>query len=420
MYLYTKPIQCIDSVKVDTDLSDENGVVDVKTKVNQSTAAVRVEVTIEDQNIARVTQTEGTEARLLIENVNTWSPDSPYLYYLHIKLLSGEVLVDHYTMKIGVRRIEVRGGKFLLNGKQTYLKGFGKHEDSLIRGKGYDLVTTLRDFHLMKWTGANSFRTAHYPYAEEVLQLADEMGFLVIDETSAVGLLSQGVPATGDLEPVFSNGRISKRLYQHHQEVLEKLIERDQNHPSVIMWSISNEASTMEPEAEEYFLPLVDLVRKLDKRPIMNVNLMLIEPERCVVSKHMDVIGLNVYHGWYSTPGDLSRGGTELEAYLKRWEKEFDLPIMIAEFGVDTIAGLHKLPPVMFSEEFQVEFLQTYQRIFDQLDLVCGEHVWNFADFMTKQDTVRVDGNKKGIFTRSREPKAAAFHLRKRWLEGVE
>ncbi|MBX0356843.1 beta-glucuronidase [Halobacillus sp. Nhm2S1] len=419
VFIYTKPSINIEQIRVNTSFLDDRGIVDVKSWVTHVGDSQTIEVAVQDHKGKTVSSGKGGESKLFIDHPRKWSPKDPYLYNLHITVLEGGKLIDHYVMKIGLRTVEISNGHFLLNGENFYLKGFGKHEDALIRGKGYDAVTTLRDFQLMKWSGANSFRTAHYPYAEEVLHLADEMGFLVIDETSAVGLLSQGVPATGELQPVFQAGKVSRELFEHHKKVLKELIYRDWNHPSVVMWSISNEASTMEKEAEPYFKSLIQMVRELDNRPVMNVNLMLIEPERCVVSKHCDVIGLNVYHGWYSTPGELEQGERDLRHYLNRWEKEFKLPILITEFGVDTIAGLHKLPPVMFSEEFQVEFLKTYQRVFDQMSYVCGEHVWNFADFMTKQDTVRVDGNKKGVFTRSREPKSAAFHLRQRWQEGV-
>ncbi len=72
----------------------------------------------------------------------------------------------------------------------------------------------------------------------------------------------------------------------------------------------------------------------------------------------------------------------------------------------------------MFSEEFQCEFLERYHRVFDRLPYVIGEHVWNFADFATKEGLSRVIGNRKGVFTRQRHPKMAAHVLRKRWLPG--
>ena len=90
---------------------------------------------------------------------------------------------------------------------------------------------------------------------------------------------------------------------------------------------------------------------------------------------------------------------------------------MMTEYGTDTLAGLHQDPPVMWSEEFQCEYLKRYHQVFDRLDFFMGEHVWNFADFATGQGITRVDGNRKGVFTRQRRPKAAAFLLKERWAK---
>ena len=100
-------------------------------------------------------------------------------------------LVDSYCQSVGVRTVEVRGKEFLINGIPFYFKGFGKHEDAPIRGKGHDDILMVHDFALLEWIGANSFRTSHYPYAEEVLDYADRQGVVVIDETAAVGLQPQ-------------------------------------------------------------------------------------------------------------------------------------------------------------------------------------------------------------------------------------
>ncbi|MDD5849273.1 MAG: glycoside hydrolase family 2 TIM barrel-domain containing protein, partial [Firmicutes bacterium] len=91
-------------------------------------------------------------------------------------------------------------------------------------------------------------------------------------------------------------------------------------------------------------------------------------------------------------------------------------PVMFTEYGADTVMGLHDTTPVMFTEEYQVAFYEMYSRVFDSCDFVVGEQVWNFADFATSQGIVRVQGNKKGLFTRDRRPKLAAHWMRRRWL----
>ena len=92
------------------------------------------------------------------------------------------------SLPVGIRTVRVDGTRFLINGEPFYFQGFGMHEDLNVRGRGHDDVAMVHDFELLAWLGANSFRTSHYPYAEEVLDHADRLGFVVIDETAAVGL----------------------------------------------------------------------------------------------------------------------------------------------------------------------------------------------------------------------------------------
>ena len=88
---------------------------------------------------------------------------------------------------------------------------------------------------------------------------------------------------------------------------------------------------------------------------------------------------------------------------------------MITEYGADTVAGLHDTTPVMFTEEYQLEYYRMNNRVLDDYSFVVGEHLWSFADFATGQGTSRVQGNKKGLFTRDRRPKLAAHYIKDRW-----
>ena len=116
----------------------------------------------------------------------------------------------------------MEGTKLLLNGKPVYLKGFGKHEDSPLHGRGLSQVANVTDLHLMHWFGANALRTSHYPYAEEFYDLCDREGILVIDETPAVGING----AARDPYKTYP-------LAGHHRQVLADMIARDKNHPCV-------------------------------------------------------------------------------------------------------------------------------------------------------------------------------------------
>jgi beta-glucuronidase len=280
-----------------------------------------------------------------------------------------------------------------------------------------DEVVTVKDFNLLKWVGANSFRTSHYPYSEELMRLADREGVVVIDETPAVGLhLNFGTLLGGGDRSHNTWEELGTK--EHHAQVIRELIARDKNHPCVVMWSIANESASEEEGAHDYFQPLVELARDLDpqKRPVTIVIHGMATPDTNTVSDLVDVLALNRYYGWYVAGGQLGVAKALLRAELTRWNQvQPGKPMMFTEYGADTIAGFHDTTPTMFSEEYQVACLQANHEVMDQFPSFIGEQVWNFADFQTSQGIMRVQGNKKGVFTSVRKPKMAAHSLRKRW-----
>ena len=140
-----------------------------------------------DAEGTEVARADGAEGVLTVEDVHPWRPGEGYLYDLRVELADGADVVDSYTLPVGIRTVEVRGTQFLINGEPFRFTGFGKHEDLPVKGKGHDDAWLVHDVALMDWIGANSFRTAHYPHAEEVLEYADRHGIVVIDEAAAVG-----------------------------------------------------------------------------------------------------------------------------------------------------------------------------------------------------------------------------------------
>jgi len=423
VWLYSVPMHYLQDVTVLTDVAEDGttGVItyDAKAEVKADT---QIRVAITDEGGQVVGQATGARGRINIKSVHLWQPGAAYLYRMALSLHRSDdnSLVDQYYLNVGVRTVKVQGSQFLINNKPFYFRGFGKHEDTPIRGKGHDPAYMVHDFQLLDWIGANSFRTSHYPYAEEVYDFADRHGIVVIDETAAVGLnlgIASGLfgkkaPATWSPEGMNDNTRAA------HSQNIRELISRDKNHASVVMWCIANEPASHEHGAREYFAPLVDLTRSLDpSRPICFTNFVMATPEQDLISDLFDVLCLNRYYGWYEHTGDLEAAEQELETDLRSWQTKYGMPMIMAEYGADTISGLHMTEPGPWSEEFQSRLLKTYHRVFDRLECVIGEHVWSFSDFQTGAMVFRVDGNKKGVFTRDRRPKLAAQTLRKRWSE---
>jgi len=252
-----------------------------------------------------------------------------------------------------------------------------------------------------------------------MMRLCDREGIVVIDEVPAVGLMPD---FNFDVSSAFKNNDnpfwSTVQTQAAHKQALEEMIGRDKNHASVVIWSIANEPATFLPGAHDYFEPLFKLARQLDPqdRPCTYINIMMSTPDRDNCSDLADLLTLNRYYGWYIQTGDLKAAAAAEEAELRAWQEKWpDKPIMFTEFGADTVAGVHSAYNEPFSEEYQVNYYDMNAKIFDKIDNFVGEQLWNFADFQTKFGINRVQGNKKGIFTRSREPKAAAIWLSRRW-----
>ncbi|KAI9633776.1 glycoside hydrolase superfamily [Dioszegia hungarica] len=412
------PKNRVEDITVTTDVRGSAGAVEYKLELEGKGRAEAELLDAEDKVVGKAS---GLEGLIDVANAKLWQPGAAYLYSLRIRLYASDTsdeLVDEYSIPVGIRTVKVSGKKFLINDKPFYFRGFGKHEDTPVKGKGHDDAWMVHDFELMRWIGANSFRTSHYPYAEDVMDYADKHGWVVIGETAAVGLnlgIISGItggPKRKTFAPDFANDNTQAAL----RKGIEELLQRDKNHPSVVMWSITNEPDSSEEGSRPFFEPLVKRARELDPtRPLTYANVTFCTLEKDILADLFDVIGLNRYYGWYEFTGNLEIAEQKLEAELLAWEAKHQKPMIMFEYGVDTVTGLHSVHAQPWSEEYQVEYYEMYHRVFDRVDAVIGEQAWNFADFGTGVGIFRVDGNRKGVFTRDRRPKAAAHTFRKRW-----
>ena len=419
VYLLAVPRESIVDFDLDYAIHGKNAEVSYQIRTNGEHA---VQLALFDAKGHCVAQKDGKEGVLYVENARLWQVRNAYLYRLRIRIMDGEELIDEYEQEIGIRTVKVEGTDILINGEPVYLKGFGKHEDSDIVGRGFSIGIMKRDFELMKWIGANSFRTSHYPYSEEIYQMADREGFLIIDEVPAVGMfqsLMNFMEASTGKQTAFFEKETTPVLLKAHLRAIEEMIARDKNHPSVVAWSLLNEPETTNEAAVPYFKEVFDLANKLDmqKRPRTFALIMNSLPDTCKCYQFSDIIALNRYYGWYM------KGGYEIcvaeELFRKEmdaWkEKKLNKPFIFTEYGADTLASEHKLPSVMWSQEYQDEYLKMTHEVFDSYDFIKGEQIWNFADFQTTEGIMRVNGNKKGVFTRQRQPKDIAYKLKERW-----
>lgn len=415
--LYTCPRTHIEDITVTTKIEGDAGLVTVAARASEGwNGKGQVEIATESGPISTALAFTQGEARahLRLRKAHFWSPDHPHLYPLGVSLLEAGRPFDAYSLHTGVRTIAVEGDRLLLNGQPIILHGVDKHEDFPLHGKGLCVPQLVRDYQLLKWMGVNAYRTSHYPYAEEAMELADRIGILILDEIPAVGLNFSR--SEQDIEAWTAMA----------QSQLRDLIARDKNHPSVIMWSVANEPGAgprmrgggHNPRAvaagNAYFTKMVGLAHELDPTRLVIFASVQGGPREWL--KFVDVVGINRYFGWYSDGGQLNLAEASLAKDLDEVHAEFNKPMILTEFGADTIAGYHSQPPEMWSEDYQADMLGRYLDVAEKRPFMAGTLVWCFADFRTGQNIIRAEGmNQKGVFTRVRRPKRAAHLLRSRW-----
>ncbi|KAE8625004.1 hypothetical protein XENTR_v10006127 [Xenopus tropicalis] len=333
--LYTTPSIYIDDITVIMDTDGNTGIINYVVSVVGS-ESYSVSVTLRDRQ--GQVAAHGVEAigHLVVPDAKLWWPylmheEPGYLYSLEVMLLAkngnGSV-EDNYILPVGIRTVHVSGDQFLINGKPFYFHGVNKHEDYDVRGKGLDWSLIVKDFNLLKWLGANSFRTSHYPYAEEIMDLCDKYGIVVIDECPGVGI---------KYPESFGNQSLN-----HHLIVMEELVRRDKNRPSVVMWSVANEPASQLPVAGYYFKTVIGYTKQLDPtRPVTYVSNANYEHDQG--APYVDVICVNSYFSWYHDAGHLEVIQLQLNDQFDKWYEKYQKPMIQSEYGADTIPGFHSV-----------------------------------------------------------------------------
>lgn len=231
---------------LENNYKDGKLVVDVaiENKSDQNKGKQTVEVALfdaEGKEIERVNkQVNATKEgnallELQVSNVKLWSAEKPYLYQLVINLKDAKGNVYQSTgSKVGFREVKIANGQLLVNGQPVLLKGVNRHEHDERYGHVISKESMLKDIELFKQNNINAVRTSHYPNDPLWYQLCDEYGIYVIDEanieTHGFGYDEDKTPAN---KPEF---------LEPHLDRMRRMVERDKNHPSIIIWSMGNEA----------------------------------------------------------------------------------------------------------------------------------------------------------------------------------
>ena len=430
--LYSTSTMYIEDISIDTqsiDYDDQHKPISAVLTYSIKTAgtdqsvnnALQLLIQLFDADGVVVANSTDFQSLLSINKPNLWEPcgmnhthsctEPSYLYTLQVTLYNGTDIIDIYRLAhVGIRTIRLTDSKFLVNERPFYFHGVNAHEDSDIRGKGFDHVILNKHFNLYKWLHGNSFRTSHYPYADEFYSMADRYGLAIIGESPAAG--QNNVACFSDV------------TLEHHKQVITGMINRDKNHPSILMWSLANEPLSSSKEAGVYYSALFNFTRPIAaRRPVTFVTYGTADTDQCV--QFADVICINRYFGWYINPGRLDQITDALSQDITNYRKTYPTkPIIVSEYGTETLPGLHSDPPVMFTEEYQKDFYSIHHKVFDTFSsllhpdtgYLIGELPWNMYEFAQVQSINSVaEINWKGLFTRQRQPKAAAFIIKERY-----
>lgn len=322
-----------------------------------------------------------------------WSPENPRLYPVDVTCGA-----DRLNDEIGFRKIEIRGSRILLNGREIYLRGVAVHEENPEGGRTLSPgdVEVMLD-HVREMNG-NFLRLAHYPHSELVARMADRAGVMLWEE----------IPVYWALE--FSNpGTLTTATNQ-----LEELMKRDRNRASVVIWAVGNE----NPDTDVRFAfmkTLIETVRRRDPERLVAaaclVDLKKFEVTDRLAS-HLDIIGINEYFGWYYY------GYDNLSRLL---EKDYGRPVVVSEFGAEAVPGFRGASDEIWTEEFQAE---VYRNQLDRIvaSRAAGVVPWILYDFMTPRrlNPRQRMCNLKGLVDRTRTHRKEAYKVVARYFGSLK
>lgn len=341
-----------------------------------------------------------THVTLTMPEVHLWhGRKDPYLYTLKAELLQGSETVDTVSLRFGCRTFEIDAERgFILNGEEYPLRGVSRHQDRWGIGNALLPEHHVEDMDLICEVGATTIRLAHYQHDQYFYDLCDERGMVVWAE---IPYISQHMP----------NGR------ENTVSQMKELIAQCYNHPSIVVWGLSNEITMKgdsDPDLLENHRILNDLCHEMDKTRPTVIAAVSPCPMDSPYIRIPDVVSYNHYFGWYG--GDTSMNGPWFDKFHEMYPH---IPIGCSEYGCEGL-NWHTSDPVQgdYTEEYQAFYHEELIKQFDERKYLWATHVWNMFDFGAD---ARSEGgengqNHKGLVTFDRKYKKDAFYAYKAWL----
>jgi beta-galactosidase len=347
-----------------------------------------------------------------IDNPILWNGrTNPHVYFAEIAVLEDGRVVDQYTQSFGIRTFSIDREKgFFLNGKYLDLHGVNHHQDSYENGWAMTDDQRERDYNMIADLGCTAVRMAHYQHAPQEYDLCDRHGICVWSEIGIINKMTDGEKP------------IAKGFAENVRQQLTELIRQNYNHPSVIVWGISNELNQMSDEIFDLYRELNMLANAEDHTRLKTFADAQFWGR--FLELPADVVGYNRYFGWYHEAGPVEHFGEWLDLYHTQKEHR---PICISEYGGGGAISQHKdnidwqteIDPwgLRHYENYQSELHEKIWEQFVGRQYLWGKFVWCMFDFSSdgRKEGDTVGQNDKGLATRERVPKDAFYFYKSVW-----
>ncbi len=389
-------------IQVTPVVEGENAKVEVQVYVTGTKMGQTLRYALKDAggNVVASCETADTKVELNIGNVHLWHGlKDPYLYKAEVELVEDGKVLDNVGTRFGCRtyKIDPDNG-FILNGEEYPLRGVSRHQDRWGFGNALLPEHHIEDMDMICEIGCTTIRLAHYQHDQFFYDLCDERGLVIWAE---IPYISQHM-ATG------RENTISQ---------MKELIIQNYNHPSIVVWGLSNEITMKghdDPDLIENHRILNELCHEMDKTRLTTMACVSPCPIDAKYLQIPDTVSYNHYFGWYG--GDTTQNGPWFDNFHKTHP---NIPIGCSEYGCEAL-NWHTSKPTQgdYTEEYQAYYHEELIKQLFPRKYMWATHVWNMFDFGadTRNEGGENGQNHKGLVTFDRKYKKDAFYAYKAWL----
>ncbi len=388
-------------LKITPQIEGKDAKVEVEVFVTNGKLGQSIRYTLLDAEGNAVASMEAadTKVELIISDVHLWhGRKDPYLYTAKVELVEDGVVLDGVSSRFGCRsfRVDPENG-FILNGEEYPLRGVSRHQDRWGVGNALLPEHHEEDIDLICEVGATTIRLAHYQHDQYFYDLCDEKGLVIWAE---IPYISKHMP--GGRENTVSQ--------------MKELITQNYNHPSIVVWGLSNEISIggSDEDLLDNHRVLNDLCHEMDKTRLTTIAAVSMCKMEDPYLQIPDLVSYNHYFGWYG--GDTDMNGPWFDKFHQKFP---NIPIGCSEYGCEAL-NWHNSDPRQgdYTEEYQAYYHEELIRQFFSRKYMWATHVWNMFDFGAdaRNEGGENGQNHKGLVTIDRKYKKDAFYAYKAWL----